>query len=136
MNSSPAWQSLADKASALRCCAANLSAANGSSNLCALTSSRVSAALRQSGLGVAACGSASTACAAADAVARIKAAARQAKAGAAMATNAPFRTSADMFAIAAECNVNDARTEPAAPSVEPAPFSAHEVRDAIAPRPD
>ena len=93
MNSSPARQSLADSASALRWAAANFSAANGSSSLCALTSSRVSDALRQTDLtaepGETVCGSGSVA-RAAPIMARLKTAARLTMAGAPMTRSVPL----------------------------------------------
>src|SRR5271163_331723 len=89
MKSSPVWQSLADSASALRCAAANLSAANGSIRRRDLISSRVSAALRHTDLAAAACGgSASAALAEAHAMTAHQAAARQTMANAAMTMKA------------------------------------------------
>src|SRR5271165_6732341 len=98
MNSSPVWQSLADSASALRCAAADLSAANGSSRRRDLTSSRVSAALRQIGFTAPACWSASAALAEADAKTAQQAAARQTNASAAM-TRKPLLPNADNLRI-------------------------------------
>src|SRR3984957_5832152 len=129
MKSSPARQSLADSASALRCAPANLSAANGSSRRRDLTISRVAAALRQTGFAAAACSSASAALAAAHPMKAQQAAAhavrahrnpaRQTMASAAM-TIKPLlrilgtRTIGTMFALAAECSVNgrEARLKP------------------------
>ena len=89
MKSSPVWQSFADSASALRCAAANLSAANGSIRWRDLTCSRVSAALRHTGFPAATrTGSVSAALAVAHANTAHHAAARQTMASAAMTMKA------------------------------------------------